>query len=168
MKKYNEGYALPFVLVVFLVITLVATSVLAVSLRNLQSQKASVQRMEEQYAAAGEIEKAMARLEALVVSGQITITQSALEFACKDEEGNYFVSIVNDIHKTMKQTDDGGQKEYVSFSLRSEYTGIRIECDILISGQIDEDSESGGYFIKNVGFEYDSYTITTIEGGVTE
>ena len=39
MRKHDEGYALPFVLVVFLVFSLIATSVLTVSLNTLKKQK---------------------------------------------------------------------------------------------------------------------------------
>ena len=57
MKKYNEGYALPFVLVVLVVMCIIAVGIMDFSLRNLQSQKATIQRMEAKYEAAGEIEK---------------------------------------------------------------------------------------------------------------
>lgn len=64
MKKHNEGYTLPLVLVVMIIMCLIAVSVMSVALHNLQSQKASIQRMESKYAAQGEIEKAVAELTA--------------------------------------------------------------------------------------------------------
>lgn len=63
MKKRDEGYALPFVLVVMVVLCLVAVSVMSFALRNLKSQQVSVQRMQDQYAAQGEIEKILAGLD---------------------------------------------------------------------------------------------------------
>ena len=45
MKKYNEGYALPFVLVVMIVLSIIAVSVMDFSLRNLQSESKTVQKM---------------------------------------------------------------------------------------------------------------------------
>lgn len=62
MKKHDEGYALPFVIVVMLVLCLVAVSVMSFSLRNLQSQKASIEQMEAQYQAQGELEKMIVEL----------------------------------------------------------------------------------------------------------
>ena len=64
MKKHNEGYSLVLVLVVLVLMSLVASFILSVSLKNLQSQTAAVSRMEDKYTAAGEIEKIVAQLEA--------------------------------------------------------------------------------------------------------
>lgn len=63
MKKHDEGYALVLVLVVMIVISLVAASVLTFSLRNLQNQQKSIQRMEDKYAAQGMIEEVVAQLK---------------------------------------------------------------------------------------------------------
>lgn len=63
MKKHDDGYVLPYVMVIMTVLALVASFIMASSLRNLQSQQASIQRMESQYTAAGEIEKVVALLE---------------------------------------------------------------------------------------------------------
>lgn len=62
MKKRNEGYALPFVLVVMVVLCLVSVSILSFSLKNLQRQQESIDRTKAQYEAAGEIEKVVAQL----------------------------------------------------------------------------------------------------------
>lgn len=63
MKKHNEGYALVLVLVVLAVLSLVAMAMTAASLKNLQNQQASIERMEAKYAAQGEIEKVIAKLD---------------------------------------------------------------------------------------------------------
>ena len=63
MRKNNEGYTLPLVLIVMLVLGIVAVSVMSVSLHNLQAQQASIQRMESKYAAQGEIEKVIAEIQ---------------------------------------------------------------------------------------------------------
>lgn len=73
MKKHNEGYSLVLVLVVLTVLSLVASFILSFSLRNLQSQTASVERMEQKYAAAGEIEKIVAQLEAFDGTDEIEL-----------------------------------------------------------------------------------------------
>ena len=56
MKKYNEGYALPFVLVVLVVMCVIVVGVMDFSMRNLHAQKMAIQRMEAKYEAAGKIE----------------------------------------------------------------------------------------------------------------
>jgi Na+-transporting NADH:ubiquinone oxidoreductase subunit NqrC len=59
-KKYNEGYALPFVLVVSVVMCIIATTVMTFSLDNLQSQQNTIERMQAKYEAAAQIEKVVA------------------------------------------------------------------------------------------------------------
>ena len=63
MKKQNEGYALPFVLVVLVVLCITAVGIMDFSLRNLESQQANNQRMKEKYAAAAQIEEIIAVAE---------------------------------------------------------------------------------------------------------
>ena len=77
MKKHNEGYSLVLVLVVLVLMSLVASFILSVSLKNLQSQTAAVSRMEDKYTAAGEIEKIVAELEAMT-DGTIVLTGEKL------------------------------------------------------------------------------------------
>lgn len=62
MRKNNDGYVLPFVLVVMIVLTIISTSLMTAALRNLQSQQKFTERMETKYAAEGEIEKIVAQL----------------------------------------------------------------------------------------------------------
>ena len=63
MKKHNEGYALPFVLVVLIVMCLIVVGIMDFSLRNLKSQQNTILRMEAKYEAAGQIEQIIATLE---------------------------------------------------------------------------------------------------------
>lgn len=62
MKKNNDGYVLPFVLVVMIVLTIISTSLMTAALRNLQSQQKFTERMVDKYEAEGEIEKIVAQL----------------------------------------------------------------------------------------------------------
>lgn len=149
MKKYNEGYALPFVLVVFLVITLVATSVLAVSLRNLQSQKASVQRMEEQYEVQGEIEKVHSQIYALIQNDWIAITEDILDNDL-------------DIPATIGVIGENSNIEALTLSVESTNGTVRIQATLKIEGgQISP--IQGGYRVDAPIISYDSYTITTVD-----
>lgn len=63
MRKNNEGYALVFVLVVLVVLCIITVGIMEFSLRNLQSQQATIQRMKEKYEAAGQIEQVLAAAE---------------------------------------------------------------------------------------------------------
>lgn len=54
MKKYNEGYVLPLVLVVLVVLCTVSLSVMAPAVSNLKVQEASIQRMQDRYAILGQ------------------------------------------------------------------------------------------------------------------
>lgn len=63
MTKRDEGYALPFVLVVLLVLVALAVGVMDLSLRNLQSQQNTIQRMQAKYEAAAKIEEVFAAAE---------------------------------------------------------------------------------------------------------
>ena len=61
--KQNDGYALPFVLVVSVVMCIIATTVMTFSLNNLQSQQRTVERMQAKYEAAGAIEEIVGAIE---------------------------------------------------------------------------------------------------------
>ena len=58
--KRDDGYALPFVLVVSVVMCLIAVTVMSFSLKNLQVQQDSIQRTQAKYDAAGKVEKIIA------------------------------------------------------------------------------------------------------------
>lgn len=66
MRKNNDGYVLPFVLVVMIVLTIISTSLMTAALRNLQSQQKFTERMVDKYQAEGEIEKIVAQLDGIV------------------------------------------------------------------------------------------------------
>ena len=80
MMKRNDGYALSYVLVILLVLSVIAISTLPAPLRNLQSQQASIERMQEKYAAQGIMEQAVSMMEAAADS-------NALNDLVSNEEG---------------------------------------------------------------------------------
>lgn len=80
MRKYNEGYALPFVVVVMLVLCLVAVSILTFSLQNLQNQQTSIERMQDKYEAQGDVEKTIANIASISSTyGDLLEAQAAIE-----------------------------------------------------------------------------------------
>ena len=63
IMKRNDGYALSYVLVILLVLSVIAISTLSAPLRNLQTQQTSIERMQEKYLAQGKIEQMIAEIE---------------------------------------------------------------------------------------------------------
>lgn len=165
MKKHDEGYALPFVLVVMVIICLVGISIMSSSLNNLQNQKASIERMQDQYAAAGKIEKVLA-----ILQQNKSITSTIIEGACstagmpmESEEINF----VSQVDTTRENKDENGE---ISFTLKTESGMVEIATDIVIKGTIkwtklsDEDTIS--YDVSAAKYTYSSYEINIIsEGG---
>ena len=62
MKKHNEGYTLPLVMVVLLVLAIVAVTIMTTSLKNMQRQQGFIETMKAQYAAQGQIEAIVGQL----------------------------------------------------------------------------------------------------------
>jgi type II secretory pathway pseudopilin PulG len=62
MKKHNEGYTLPLVMVVLLVLAIVAVTIMTTSLKNMQRQQGFIETMKAQYAAQAVIEEIVGRI----------------------------------------------------------------------------------------------------------
>lgn len=162
IKKHNEGYALVLVLVVMVVLTTVSLAVMSFSLRNLQSQQASVDRMAAKYAAQGEIEKIVGQLEWNV--GEHPIEQNAATES--DAVKHWFkkngVVVPDDttIDVTSKAFEHSVDLSYDSSADAYTYT---VNCTILVTGTIElkEDNlhQITGYTISDVKVEYTSYEI---------
>ena len=88
MKKYDEGYALPFVLVVLMVMMVLAVGVMDFSLRNLESQKNTTLRMQEKYEAAAKIEEIISAAS----NKQTTQFPSTEALLFKVEEGVLYIA----------------------------------------------------------------------------
>ena len=143
MKKHNEGYSLVLVLVVLTLMSLVASFILSVSLKNLQSQTAAVNRMEQEYAAAGEIEKIVAELEALIGETE---------------------------PKTIVLTDASpveGDGKHITVSVTKE--SVKINCTLRLTAESVEYSESTKEFTitKLTATEYLTYEVTAADEEVT-
>lgn len=145
MRKRNEGYSLVLVLVVLVVICLVATFILSFSLSNLKNQQASVERMQDRYAAAGEIEKIVAELEDRAASfeGAQTITLDDEVFS----QNNPKVSFADK-----------------SITISATCGTIRVECGLSFDAESVEFDGTNTYTLQNcIGVEYVSYQISTVE-----
>jgi len=99
MIRKNEGYALPFVLVVSIVMCLIAVAVMSFSLDNLQAQQNSIQRMQAKYEATGQIEQLIAQiLQANAENSEAGYRQDEkddLVFSVNEEEKQFTVAATN-------------------------------------------------------------------------
>lgn len=182
MKKHNEGYALVLVLVVMAVLTIVVTSVLSLSLRNLQAQQKSIQRMEDKYAAQGAIEIVVANLEKVESVSGTSVTdalQAKIQELCKavygegetgkkDPESNFDGSTSVD----NPPSGDTSEKTFsYSFTVTSQFDSVKIVCNLELSGKIKRNTSGGDDFsITTPKVTYKSYEISKVEpvaGGTT-
>ena len=62
MKKHDEGYVLPLVMVVLVILSAFALSVLSPAVNNLKAQQVSIARMEDRYLAKGNAEEKIGEL----------------------------------------------------------------------------------------------------------
>lgn len=144
MKKNNEGYVLVFVVVVMLVLALVATAVMTFSLHSLKSQQNSIQRTQDQYAAAGEIEKVVAQLE------NVTELESLSDICGQTVT-----------YKNLRVSQNNKELT-VELTTAVENCSVEITCKLKIeAGKVEENS--GMCTLTNVSsVEYISYEITTV------
>lgn len=139
-NKHNEGYTLPLVMVVLLVLAIVAVTIMTTSLKNMLRQQQFIDTMKDQYVAQGEIEKIVAQLQ----NGQ------KVHVTFKDNTAN-----INETEKT------------VTGVIVAKQNDVTIECgiEILASESVSQSGEeiqlSGEISVK-----YTSYEI--IKGGAAE
>ena len=169
MKKHNEGYALVLVLVVITVLSLVAMAMMAGSLRNLQNQQKSIERMEAKYTAQGEIEKVIAKLDQTIKSATtvspLTISQNVVD---EMRSGTDVTAVLTSV--ASGSSDPNLQfNRYLELVLTASKSNTTVVCTIRITGTISEGALTRNgvsdpyYSVSNPKWEYVSYTIT--EGG---
>ena len=76
--RREDGYVLPYVLIVFAVVSLIAVSICSVAIRNLRTQEAAVQRTQALYAAEGAVERFTAKVSERAGDAEHTSEQDAL------------------------------------------------------------------------------------------
>lgn len=177
MRKHNEGYVLPLVLVVMVILSLVAVGVMSVSLHNLQAQKADIDRMQAQYAAQGELEVFLAKLDSNLVSLNALTTavsdtseaaiqapvMNAIQQALAVTEGDVpYVKLAEENGIVWVKNDDGSFSCNVCVYATDRENQARIDCTILLEKVI---TVSGGvHFVEAPQIVYTSYEITSLGG----
>lgn len=135
MKKHDEGYALVLVLVVMIVMSLVVASVLALSLRNMQNQTASIQRMQDKYAAQGQIEKT---IQDIVNAAAPVAISNASDISVSDD------------------------KLTLTLTLEAQSGTATVICKVELSSKaaVVYDENADTYVLTNPTYRYLSYEIT--------
>lgn len=120
MIKRNEGYTLPFVLVVMVVLCTVAISITSVTLRNLVNQQKFMDRMTDRYAAQGQIEMIVAQLD--------TVTDKAsLAELC-----NGIATVV----VTEAKEKEGENEGYIAIQLTATCESSVVVSEIKLTGTV--------------------------------
>ena len=145
MRKYNEGYALPFVVVVMLVLCLVAVSILTFSLQNLQNQQTSIERMQDKYEAQGEVEKKIANVASLNSSTPYDGPSQA-QAAIEDMLGQEVYWINNDS---------------CTFSASVRRGSVEISYTVILNNVIAK--VSNDYKIQKPTISYTNYKVSYVE-----
>ena len=151
-KQHDDGYVLAYVMVVITVLCLIAVSLLSISLKNIQSQTADIERMRDKYAAQGEIEKVVAQLE--------TISEIP-----KDNTENFLIenlgAMVNDINVSTSSVNGESRRE-IKITIVSVKDTIQVDCVLVWSVTLTETVDK--YGISSSKIEYDSYQISVVAG----
>ena len=184
MRKNNDGYVLPFVLVVMIVLCIISTSLMTAALRNLQMQQRFTERMVDKYAAQGEIEKAVAQLQQDLltqdiviegnVSGEPTVEELASKLGLTADKVRIIEATQADTETEEDETSEADEQETekkpfaftVSLDASSEATTIA--CELLISAEYTSAQQADSKYTCTITVEritYQSYEIST--GGGT-
>lgn len=185
MKKNNDGYVLPFVLVVMIVLCIMSASLMTAAFRNLQMQQKFTDRMVDKYEAQGEIEKAVAQLKQDLFTQDIVIEDSASgaptakelaeSLGLTDDKVRILEVTQADTETEEDETSEGDEqtdeKKSLDFtvSLDASSEATTIACELLISAKYTSEQVDGSATYKHTitveKITYKSYEIST--GGGT-
>ncbi len=87
--RNSDGYVLAYLLVIIAVMGIFSATLMSSTVKVVQNQQASIERMKDQYAAQGEIEKMMAEFEAI---SDDSLPKSGLIFSSEgtQSDGDYY------------------------------------------------------------------------------
>ena len=174
LRKEKGGYALLYVMVVVMVLCAISMMICTVALRNLQSQEASVRRMQDLYAAESEIEKIKAQIETMIpISG----TGSTEDQAASTVQTQYRTKIENydtseDVEITLPGKFISGENEVTVLAQKGS-TKVTAKLVVNLTINITPESAAEGetpaadatYFVSTNSVTFASYTIENTGGG---
>ena len=178
MKRFKrcDGYVLPYVLVVFLILSAVSVSICGTALNNLRAQEAAAERSKALYEAECEIEK--------FISAKLMKIPADDGFGSKEAARNYFrdkskeVANETDDRVALNSAVDGENFFILKVKAESANKEVLIETALNVTPKIESytvtttngDATTTETFYKVTGVEtlaYDSYNIS-YEGGGAE
>lgn len=168
LRKEKGGYALLYIMVVVMVLCAISMMICTVALRNLQSQEASVRRMQDLYAAEGEIEKITALAgnidnlgakksgDGVYHDAEVAYEEatglSLDEIDPKEEDGHhYYTAQIDKVSNTVKVTAE-----------------LNVDLEIVVSDEPvspESKEKKSVYTINSVSVTFTSYTIENTGGG---
>ncbi|MBQ8834987.1 MAG: hypothetical protein IJ001_08720 [Oscillospiraceae bacterium] len=173
MKKHDEGYTIPLVLVVMVIMILVASLVLANSLQTAQNQQEAILQMKDKYAAEGKIEILVAQL---LQESEYTSMTEISENAVHNELITLCASagvtladttVTNEAGETVIEAPQyslvDGVLTYI-FTVNAEQNTTKITTQLKLECKIEKDASSDADVVKTPKITYNTYQI----GGATE
>lgn len=184
MKKNSGGYVLVYVLIVIVLLSLLALGVCSIALRNLQTQQASVEQMQERYEVEGNMERFVAKLQELQVedstrySDEGTAHSAARTRFWTEVQGtaNGIVTLQGDepaweVDDSCKLTVHAVLGDQVLTAVLDVSVSISITTH-WISTPTEDDPNNGhneySYSISSTTYKYDSYDISAVSAAGDE
>lgn len=156
MKKHNEGYTLPLVMVVLLVLAIVAVTIMTTSLKNMLRQQDFIEKMEDQYKAQGMIEEIVAKLAK--AEGTSSVQDVLDDYKLQAGEGNETTE--GEINSSVGTENVVNEWNGEPIRIWAYHGSIRIECEIRLTEKKKDDAVIG-YEISYSAYSISPYTKTT-------
>lgn len=169
MKKHNEGYSLPLVLVVMAVLAALASGLMTVVMRNMEAQQSSVAIMQNQYAAQGKLEMVISELcqfdfadaQGFGASSEAVIKNEVKEICDQYDVGITPAEFTFGFANNTDQTSDAIFDKPFSYEFRliAENESVQVTYDVTYSGKVAQSSEGGRTYFLITAHEitYHSY-----------
>lgn len=167
MKKHDEGYTLPFVLVILTILYFVVSIVLTSAETTVTAQQQSIAQMKQKYAAQGKIEMLVGQLCDETIFQNIVLQATDKEDAIKD------LCSASGVEMTDRQPLTQGDEslEFI-FEIASEQGTVRIVSEVKLTcnyNKYEVKDETTGettekITITDLHTEYLSYDIGTVGG----
>lgn len=135
MRKYNEGYVLAMVMAVIAVLALVASAMLSIGLRNVQTQQAAIDRLQKRYDAEGAIEKVVAQFGTVKTDGETTKIAAENEFSTKLD--GFYKSYRSDDGVEITQPQKAAAGTY-TFKISAKNNTITVDAQVELTCKVEE------------------------------
>ena len=167
--RKNDGYVLPYVLIVFLVLSFAAVSICSISLRNLRAQEESIARTQDLYKAEGMMEKVLAQVTVQTGYGTSYGMHDGAVTSAKAEFWENVKRIEDGQPQATVDVDSGNVIAPLEVQVWNDSVTVTASVRVNMETDISEPDDTGNYScsIDDVTYEYVSYHIShsNVEGG---